>query len=51
MKNKEKDLENLSQQSLPEPKEEKEMLFETRETESEYQEEERMIDIPRDLFG
>ena len=54
MKNKEKDLENLSQQSLPEPKEEKEekeILFETRETESEYQEEERMIDIPRDLFG
>ena len=55
MKNKEKDLENLSQQSLPEPKEEKEeekeILFETRDTESEYQEEERMIDIPRDLFG
>ena len=55
MKNKEKDLENLSQQSLPEPKEqkaeEKEILFGTRETESENQEEERMIDIPRDLFG
>ncbi len=54
MKNKEKDLENLSQQSLPEPKEEEEeqqeTLSEIRETESEYQEE-RMIDIPRDLFG
>jgi hypothetical protein len=51
MKNKENDLENLSQQSLPEPKEEKEILFETREKKSEYQEEERMIDIPRDLLG
>ena len=52
MKNKENDLENLSQQSLPEPKEEeeKEILFKTTEPESEYQEEERMIDIPRELF-
>jgi hypothetical protein len=52
MKNKEEDLENLSQQKLPEPKKEesREYLVESIKNKSEDEGEERMIDIPFNLF-
>lgn len=53
MKNKEEDLENLSQQKLPEPKkdeESREHLVESIKNKSEDEGEERMIDIPFNLF-
>jgi hypothetical protein len=51
MKNKEEDIENLSQQSLPEPKKEEEVILpKNEEIKSEDKEEERMINIPFNLF-